>query len=99
MIMLNDSRWHTLEKRRKVARLTMMFIVVSSLSAMQFLPHILLKRRQGTKQFHPTKFIQVSAKTNKYQHSFIARTIRDWNSLPNSVIKKHSEETFKKTAM
>ena len=31
---------------------------------------------------------QVGAETNKYQHSFIARKIRDWNSLPNSVIEK-----------
>ena len=43
MIILNDLKWPTLEKRKKVARLTMMFKVVSSLSAMQFPPYISFK--------------------------------------------------------
>ena len=60
----------------------MMFKMVSGLLAIQFPPYILFKRRQSTRQFHPKKFIQVSSKTTKYQHSFIARKIRDWNSLP-----------------
>ena len=46
-----------------------------------------LKKRQVTRQ--------VSAKTNKYQHNFIASTIRDWNSLPNRVIEEQSVEAFK----
>ena len=93
---MNDLNWLTPEKRRKEARFTTMFKVVSGLSATQFPPHILFKRRQGTRQFHLKIFIQVGAKTNKYQHSFIARTIRDWNSLSNSVIEKQSVEAFKK---
>ena len=60
---------------------------------MQFPPYILFKRRQSTGQFQPKKFIQVGAKTQK-QHSFIAFTIRDWNSLPNTVIEKQSVEVF-----
>ena len=40
MIILNDLKWPTLEKREKVARLTMRFKVVSSLSAMKFPPYI-----------------------------------------------------------
>ena len=38
--LLNDLKWATLEKRGKVARLTMMFKVVSGLSAIQFPPYI-----------------------------------------------------------
>ena len=58
---LNDLKWLTLEKRRKVARFTTMFKVVSGLSATQFPPYILFKRRQGTRQFHLKKFIHVGA--------------------------------------
>ena len=68
----------------------MMFKVVSGPSDIQFPPNVLFTRREGNRQFHPKKVIQVGAKTNKYQHSFIARKIRDWNSLPNSVIEKQS---------
>ena len=75
-----------------------MFKVVSGLSAIQFPPYILFKRRQSTGQFQPKKFIQVGAKTQK-QHSFIALTIRDWNSLPNTVIEKQSVEVFIKAVM
>ena len=96
---LNDLNWLTREKRRKVARFTTMFKVVSGLSATQFPPYILFKRRQGTRQFHLKKFTQVGAKTNKYQHSFIARTIRDWSSLPSGIIEKQSVEAFKKAVM
>ena len=56
---LHDLKWLTLEKRRKVTLHTIMFKVVSGLSA--------IKRRQGTRRFHPKKFIQVGANTNKYQ--------------------------------
>ena len=63
----------------------MMFKVVSGLSATRFPPYISNKRRQGTRQFHPKKFVQVSAKTNKHQHSCIARTIKEWSSLPESL--------------
>ena len=40
-------------------------------------------------------FVQVSAKSNNYQLSSIARTIRDWNSLLNRVIEEQSVEAFK----
>ena len=38
--LLNDLKWPTLEKRRKVARLTMMFKVVSGLSEIIFSPYV-----------------------------------------------------------
>ena len=45
---LNDLKQPTLEKRRKVAQLTMMFKVVSGLSvSIQFPPFIFFERRQG----------------------------------------------------
>ena len=65
MIILNDLKWPTLEKRRKVTRLTTMFKVVSSLSAIQVPPYILFKRRKGIRKFHPNSFIQVDAEKKK----------------------------------
>ena len=65
MIILNDLKWPTLEKRRKVTRLTTMFKVVSSLSAIQVPPYVLFKRRKGIRKFHPNSFIQVDAEKKK----------------------------------
>ena len=69
---LNDLKWPTIEKKklRKVVRLTMMFKVVSGLSAIQFPPYLYyLKGDRALGNSHPKKFIQVGAKTNKYQQS------------------------------
>ena len=79
--LLNDLKWPTLDKRRKVARLTMMFKVVSGLSAIKFPPLCRKGDRVLDNSSLRSKFIhrQVGAKTNTYQHSFIARTIKDWN--------------------
>ena len=80
---------------RKVVRLTMMFKVASGLSAIQFPLYLYyLKGDRALGNSYPKKFIQVAAKTNKYQQSFIGRTIRNWNSLPNSVIEKQLVEAF-----
>ena len=64
--------------RRKVARLTTRFYT--------FPPYILLKRRQGTRQFYPTKFIKWVPKPGPtqfycaYKHRLV----------PNGVIEKQS---------
>ena len=73
MIILNDLKWPTFEKRGKVTRLTTMFKVVSSLSAIQVRPCKLFKRRQGIRQFHPKTFIQVDAKKNQILTQFYCK--------------------------
>ena len=72
-----------------MARLTMMFQVISGQSV----------ERQGTRQYHPKKFVEVGARTNRYKHSFLARKIRDWNSLLNKIINEKTGEAFKKAVM
>ena len=97
---LHDLKWLTLEKRRKVTLHTIMFKVVSGLSAIQFPPYILFKRRQGTRQFHPKKLIQVGANTNKYQSVLLQ--IQSQTGTPYqmvSYLKSSQSEAFKKAHM
>ena len=68
--------------RRKGARLTTRFYTLP--------PYVLFKRRQGTRQFYPTKFIKWVPKPGPTQ--FYCSTNTDWNSLPNGVIEKQSVE-------
>ena len=68
----------------------MMIKVVSGQSTVQIPSYITQKKGQDTRQFHAKKFIEVGAKTNKYKHSFLAQTIRAWNSLPNHIIEEQS---------
>ena len=97
---LHDLKWLTLEKRRKVTLHTIMFKVVSGLSAIQFPSYILFKRRQGTRRFHPKKFIQVGANTNKYQSVLLQ--IQSQTGTPYqmvSYLKSSQSEAFKKAHM
>ena len=58
------------KKLRKVVRLTMMFKVVSGLSAIQFPTYLYYsKGDRALGNSHPKISIQVGAKTNKYQQS------------------------------
>ena len=97
---LHDLKWLTLEKRRKVTLHTIMFKVVSALSAIQFPPYILFKRQQGTRRFHPKKFIQVGANTNKYQSVLLQ--IQSQTGTPYqmvSYLKSSQSEALKKALM
>ena len=79
---------------------TMMFTVVSGLSAIQFPPYILFKRGQGTRRFHPMKFIQVGANTNKYQSVLLH--IQSQTGTPYQIVsylKSSQSEAFKKALM
>ena len=54
MIILNDLKWPIKTFEKKESDTTHNDVqVVSSLSAIQFPPYILFKRRQGIRQFHP----------------------------------------------
>ena len=41
------------------------------------------------------KFIQPSANTNVYKHSFFPATVRAWNSLPANITHAGSTDVFK----
>ena len=46
--------------------------------------------------FHPIYYLKGGRALG---NSTLRHSFRDWNSLPNSVIVKQSEESFKKTVM
>ena len=101
---LHDLKWLTLEKRRKVTLHTIMFKVVSGLSAIQFPPYILFKRRQGTRWFHPKKFIQVGANTNKYNQFYcrynhrlelLTKWCHTWKAVSRRLSKRPTCAIFK----
>ena len=39
------------------------------------------------RQFHPNKFIQLSASSNVYKFSFVSITLKDWNNLSYGIIE------------
>ena len=85
----------TLEKRRNVAQLTMMFKVISGQPVEIWRPtyHVESNRAlDNSIRRNVLKLRPAQKQTN-------ISTIRDWNLLPNQVIKEQPVEAFKKFIM
>ncbi|KAI8514688.1 hypothetical protein Bbelb_072790 [Branchiostoma belcheri] len=84
--MLEQLQWPTLQNRRRNNRLTMLYKITQGLAcvsceALKLLPGNSTRRRRG----HSQQYQQLPCRTNYRQYSFLPRTIRDWNSLPEEL--------------
>ena len=90
--MLEDLGWPSLHQRRYEARLTMLFKIQNSLVFSSF---VLLPQSRCSRFHHDQALQTIGARTNPRKFSFLPRTIRDWNTLPQDVISADSVEEFK----
>ena len=89
--------WPTLEKRRQVARLTLMYKCVTNQAAIDIPCYVHHQSSLKTRASHPLKFIPLQPSCDTYKYSFWPRTIIDWNSLPSDYFTMDSTVTFKAT--
>ena len=89
--------WPTLEKRRQVARLTLMYKCVTNQAAIDIPCYVHHQSSLKTRASHPLKFIPLQPSCDTYKYSFWRRTIIDWNSLPSNYLTMDSTEKFKAT--
>ena len=47
---------------------------------------VLQEPTRTTKNMHNLPFRQISTNSDTYKHSFMPRTIKDWNSVPSNII-------------
>ena len=93
---LNHLNWPTMEHRRKVKRLTLMYKTLHSQAAINIPHYAKHKTVTKTRNFDPMKFIPLQTSCDKYKYSFWPRTIiSDWNSLPPNIINMTSISNFK----
>ena len=92
---LNYFNWPTLEHRRKVNRLTLMYKTVHGQTAINIPPYVKYQTVTKTRNSFPVKFIPVQTSCDEYKYSFWPRTINDWNSLPPNIINLTSTSNFK----
>ena len=78
--------WPTLEKRRQVARLTLMYKCVTNQAAIDIPCYVHHQSSLKTRASHPLKFIPLQPSCDTYKYSFWPRTIIDWNSLPSDYL-------------
>ena len=91
---LEDLNWKTLEDRRKMARLTMMYKLANGQVLVntddRLIPPDRISRNNNSKAFQIP-----SCRTELRKESFFPRTIKEWNVLPESCVTAGSLETFK----
>ena len=93
--MIMALNWPTLEQRRYNSRLIMFHKLFRTNSSVNIPPHYsLLASTYNTHQFHPLHFTVLWSSTLYYQMSFLPKTIREWNKLPQRVIESDSINEF-----
>ncbi|KAI8511868.1 hypothetical protein Bbelb_109680 [Branchiostoma belcheri] len=93
--MIDQLQWLSLQARRRNSRLAMLYkmqhgLACVSCDSLNPLPASNTRRRRG----HSQQYQQLSCRTNYRFNSFLPRTIRDWNPLPEDIIQSPSLATF-----
>ena len=94
--MLQTLGWQTLEQRRSIARLCMLYKIYHQLVAIQIPPYFQPQTRL-TRHNHPLSLRQIHPHTNSYKYSFFPLAVVQWNSLPTEVAMLAELSQFKAT--
>ena len=92
---LNYLNWPTLEHRRKVNRLMLMYKTLHGLAAINIPPYVKHEIVTKLRISDAMKFIRVQTACDEYKYSFWSRTINDWNRSPPNIINLTSTSNFK----
>ena len=90
--MTADLGWNTLQKRRDLARLSMMYQMVHNLVDIPVEPYP--TPSTSMTRGHGSRFHQIRTTNNTYQQSFFPRTIVLWNQLPQTAGSQTTLEAF-----
>ena len=93
--MMEELKWEPLENRRKRNSLTMLYKAVNGLIAIQT-DELKLPQRSTRRYPDPScHFIELRSNSDTLRYSFFSCIIRDWNDLPDYIIKSSSIVIFK----
>ena len=77
--------WTSLEERRKIHRLMMMYKIRHGLVILDNIENRLLPASRTSRALQSLAYEVPHSSANYHQFSYIPRTIRDWNTLPSHV--------------
>ena len=88
--MMANLGWDTLQKRRDLARLSLMYRIVHELVDIPVEPYLipLTSLTRG----HDSRFHQIRTSNTTYQYSFFPRTIILWKQLPQTAVSQTTLE-------
>ena len=91
---LQNLDWITLQERRKIARLVMMYKVTNELVATPVAQYIIPTKRP-TRHCHVLGFRIPQSCTEYHNYSYFPRTVRERNALQVNIPRVESLEAFK----
>jgi hypothetical protein len=90
---LQELNWTSLEDRRTIHRLTIMFKIAKGLIDIPLDER--LRRNTRLTRGHNLKYVECATRLDIYRNSFYPRTIKQWNRLPADVVNAESPQVFK----
>ena len=91
--MLNFLNWKTLEERRTISRLIMLYKILNGVVAITSHPYLQPKLRLS--RTHPLSFQPYQTNINAFKYSFFPRKILTWNSSPPQIPQASTVDAFK----
>ena len=92
--MLKELKWTSLDTRRVITRLIMMFKITHSLVDIDWHDN-LTKPQRLLKKTHSLSYQRQSTRTKTYALSFFPWTTKAWNDLPHNILDCNKLTTFK----
>ena len=92
--LLQNLGWITLQERRKITRLVMMYKITNGLVAIPVAEYTKPTTRP-TRHCHELGFHIPQSRTESHKYSYFPRTVREWNALPVNILKVESLDAFK----
>ena len=92
--MINTIGWPTLQHRRTVQRLCMLYKMSNHFIAIPATEYLQPAIRL-TRGMHVQSYIRIQATVNYYSFSFFPRTVAQWNALPLNAISASTPDTFR----
>jgi hypothetical protein len=93
--MLNHLQLPTLEHRRNLNRITMLYKITNNLIAVDPKLYLTTQPYLSTRNNNPLQYQIISTRTNYYKYSFSPHAVVLWNSLPYTVVNAGSLDQFK----
>merc|ERR1712074_174597 len=87
-------KWPTLQERRRVARLTMLYKIKHGLAIGPQIKQRMKPLPSRARRGHSQQLERIPGKAQYHQSSFLPRTIMDWNSLPQAAVEAKTPTSF-----
>ena len=82
--MIDELRWPSLQERRQTARLAMLYKIRNGLACVDSIGQKLELAIDRIRRGHNQQYSKQNYRIQYQQHSFLPKTVCDWNQLPQS---------------